>query len=105
MLTGPQAGTLGMRFSTGKMFPAKDQGAILMARHGPWNRSQKFADILVAWPDGEGGIARSEPFMTGFVENNGDLGRPVDVQVLKDGSMLVREAPPATAPRASACRR
>lgn len=91
LLTGAHAGTLGMRFYTGKMFPAKYQGAIFMARHGPWNRTQKFADILVAWPDGKGGIARSEPFMTGFVESNGYLGRPVDVQVLKVGSMLVSD--------------
>ena len=92
LLTGPHAGTLGMRFYTGKMFPAKYQGAIFMARHGPWNRSTKYAaDIVVAWPDGKGGIAAMEPFLTGLVEKNDYLGRPVDVLVLKDGSMLVSD--------------
>ena len=91
MLTGAHAGTLGMRFYTGKMFPAKYQGAMLIARHGPWNRSIKYgADIVAAWPDGKGG-ARMEPFMTGLVENNGYLGRPVDVLQLKDGSILVSD--------------
>jgi len=92
LLTGPHAGTLGMRFYTGKMFPEKYQGAIFIARHGPWNRTLKYAaDIVVAWPDGKGGIAKMEPFMTGLVENNQYLGRPVDVLVLKDGSMLVSD--------------
>jgi glucose/arabinose dehydrogenase len=92
MLLGPHAGVLGMRFYTGKMFPEKYQGAIFMARHGPWNRTQKYAaDIVVAWPDGKGGIAKMEPFMTGMVENNAYLGRPVDMLVMKDGSMLVSD--------------
>ena len=92
LLTGPHAGTLGMRFYNGKMFPAKYQGAIFIARHGPWNRTQKYAaDIVVAWPDGKGGITKMEPFLTGLVENNEYLGRPVDVLVLKDGSMLVSD--------------
>ena len=92
LLAGPHAGILGMRFYTGKMFPAKYQGAIFMARHGSWNRSIKFgADVVVAWPDGKGGISKMEPFLTGLVENNDYLGRPVDVLVLKDGSMLVSD--------------
>jgi glucose/arabinose dehydrogenase len=92
LLTGPHAGTLGMRFYTGKMFPLKYQGAIFIARHGPWNRTKKYAaDIVVAWPDARGGIEKMEPFMTGLVENNQYLGRPVDVLVLKDGSLLVSD--------------
>ncbi len=89
-LLGPHAGALGMTFYRGKMFPAKYQGAIFLARHGPWNRTKKYADVSVAWPDGKGG-AKVEPFMTGFVENNAYLGRPVDFLVLKDGSMLVSD--------------
>ena len=92
MLTGPHAGTLGMRFYNGRMFQSQYQGAIFIARHGPWNRSVKYgADIVVAWPDGKGGIARSEIFMSGLVANNEYLGRPVDVMVMKDGSMLVSD--------------
>jgi glucose/arabinose dehydrogenase len=92
LLTGPHSGTLGMRFYSGKMFPAKYQGAMFIARHGPWNRTQKYAaDIVVVWPDGKGGVSKMEPFLTGLVENNQYLGRPVDVLVLKDGSMLVSD--------------
>ena len=87
---GPHAGSLGLKFYTGKMFPAKYQGAMFIARHGPWNRTNKYADVSVAWPDGKGG-AKVEPFMTGFVENNSYLGRPADFLVMKDGSLLVSD--------------
>ena len=89
---GAHSAPLGMRFYTGKQFPAKYQGAIFIARHGPWNRTKKYAaDVMVAYPDGKGGVSKLEPFMTGLVENNDYLGRPVDVLVLKDGSMLVSD--------------
>src|SRR5678815_2796278 len=38
-LLGPHAGSLGLKFYTGKMFPAKYQGAMFIARHGPWTVS------------------------------------------------------------------
>jgi len=89
-LLGPHAGALGLKFYTGKMFPAKYQGAMFIALHGPWNRSKKYNGVFVAWPDGKGG-AKVEPFMTGFVENNTYLGRPADFLVMKDGSLLVSD--------------
>jgi glucose/arabinose dehydrogenase len=89
---GAHSAPLGMRFYTGKMFPAKYQGAIFIARHGPWNRTQKYAaDVVVAFPDGKGGVRAVEPFLTGLVENNEYLGRPADVMVMKDGSLLVSD--------------
>jgi len=89
-LLGPHAGSLGLKFYTGKMFPAKYQGAMFIAKHGPWNRTQKYNGVFVAWPDGKGG-AKVEPFMTGFVEDNKYLGRPADFLVMKDGSLLVSD--------------
>ena len=89
-LLGPHAGALGLKFYTGKMFPAKYQGAMFIAIHGPWNRTKKYNGVYVAWPDGKGG-AKVEPFMTGFVENNTYLGRPADFLVMKDGSLLVSD--------------
>ena len=70
----------------------RSPGAIFIARHGPWNRTNKYAaDIMVAWPDGKGGIGKTETFLTGLVENNGYLGRPADVMVMKDGSLLISD--------------
>jgi glucose/arabinose dehydrogenase len=89
---GAHMAPLGMRFYTGKMFPAKYQGAVFIARHGPWNRSKKEADVSVAFLDATGKkVTRVEPFLTGFVKDNAYVGRPVDVHVLPDGSMLVSD--------------
>jgi glucose/arabinose dehydrogenase len=91
-LLGPHSAPLGMRFYTGKMFPGQYQGAIFIARHGPWNRTKKYAaDVVVAYLDRKGKVTKVEPFLTGLVENNAYLGRPVDVLVLKDGSLLVSD--------------
>jgi glucose/arabinose dehydrogenase len=32
-----------------------------------------------------------EPFITGFLEDNKYIGRPVDVMQMKDGSLLVSD--------------
>jgi glucose/arabinose dehydrogenase len=91
LLIGPHAAPLGMRFYTGKMFPAKYQNAIFLTRHGPWNKTEKYAaDVVAVFIDAKGN-ARMEPFLTGLVENNQYLGRPADVLVMKDGSLLVSD--------------
>ena len=46
---------------------------------------------MVAFLDDNGKVKKIEPFLTGLVENNAYLGRPVDVLVLKDGSLLVSD--------------
>jgi glucose/arabinose dehydrogenase len=91
-LIGAHAAPLGMRFYTGKMFPEKYHNAIFLTRHGPWNRTAKYAaDVVAVILDEKGGVRRVEPFLTGLVENNGYLGRPADVLVMKDGSLLVSD--------------
>lgn len=92
MLTGPHSAGLGMRFYTGNMFPKKYKNAIFLARHGSWNRSKKFGgDVIAVFLNKDGTVKSSEPFITGFLENNSYIGRPVDVEILKDGSMLVSD--------------
>jgi glucose/arabinose dehydrogenase len=91
-LTGPHAGTLGMRFYTGSMFPKSYKNIIFMARHGSWNRSKKFGgDVAVVKLNKDGTVKSIEPFLTGFLENNNYVGRPVDVLQMKDGSLLVSD--------------
>ena len=63
------------------MFPAKYRGAIFIARHGPWNRTKKYADVAVAYLDAKSKVTRVEPFVTGWVKDNQYLGRPVDIMV------------------------
>jgi glucose/arabinose dehydrogenase len=74
------------------MFPNKYKNAIFLARHGSWNRTKKFGgDILVVHLKGDGTVKSTEVFLTGFIENNNYIGRPVDVEMIEDGSMLVSD--------------
>ena len=91
-LMGPHTASLGMRFYTGNMFPKAYKDAIFVARHGSWNRSHKAGgDVSVVKLNKDGTVKSVEPFMTGFLEDNKYLGRPVDVLQLKDGSLLVSD--------------
>jgi len=92
MLTGPHSAGLGLRFYTGNMFPKKYKNAIFLARHGSWNRTKKFGgDVIAIFLNKDGTVKSSEPFITGFLENNNYVGRPVDVEIMKDGSMLLSD--------------
>jgi glucose/arabinose dehydrogenase len=92
MLTGPHSAGLGLRFYTGDMFPKKYKNAIFLARHGSWNKTKKFGgDVIAVFLNKDGTVKSSEPFVTGFLTNNNYIGRPVDVQQLPDGSMLLSD--------------
>ena len=91
-LMGPHVAALGMRFYTGNMFPKSYKNAIIVARHGSWNKSKKQGgDVVVVKLNKDGTVKSMEPFITGFLEDNKYIGRPVDVMQLKDGSMLVSD--------------
>ena len=91
-LMGPHVAALGMRFYTGNMFPKSYKDAIIIARHGSWNQSNKAGgDVVVARLNKDGTLNSLEPLVSGFLENNNYLGRPVDVLQLKDGSVLVSD--------------
>src|SRR6266513_2938990 len=91
-LLGPHSAPLGMRFYTGNMFPSEYRNAIFVARHGSWNRTKKIGgDIVVANLSEHGTVKSVEPFITGFIEDNNYIGRPADMLVLKDGSILISD--------------
>jgi glucose/arabinose dehydrogenase len=91
-LLGPHAAPLGMRFYTGTMFPAAYRNQIILARHGSWNRTTKIGgDLVLVKLKPDGTFRSMEPFVTGFLQNNNYVGRPVDVLVMKDGSLLVSD--------------
>jgi glucose/arabinose dehydrogenase len=91
-LLGPHTAALGMRFYTGNTFPSEYRNAIFIARHGSWNRTKKIGgDIVVAKLGEDGAVKSIEPFITGFIENNNYVGRPADVEFVKDGSMLISD--------------
>jgi hypothetical protein len=61
------------------------------ARHGSWNRTKKVGgDIAVAKLNEDGTAKAIEPFLTGFLKDNKYVGRPADVAIMKDRSLLRR---------------
>ncbi|GJE45761.1 hypothetical protein AEGHOMDF_4961 [Methylobacterium soli] len=91
-LLGAHTAALGMRFYTGTQFPAQYQGGIFIAQHGSWNKTQKTGgQVVFAKLGSDGKVTSVEPFLTGFLENNELIGRPVDVQVTPDGALLVSD--------------
>lgn|SRR5262249_15461537 len=82
----------GLRFYTGNMFPAEYKTQAFIARRGSWNRTKKFG-YDVALPKVNGGKASITPFVTGFLDPASDTfwGRPVDVQQMPDGALLVSD--------------
>lgn len=88
---GPHVAALGLRFYSGEMFPAEYRGQIFIAEHGSWNRSKKigYRIMMVRLEDGD--PVAYEPFATGWLQGQSVSGRPVDLLILPDGSMLVSD--------------
>lgn len=89
----PHAADLGMTFYTGKMFPAAYRGGIFTAEHGSWNRTTPIgARIMFVPVDKDGKAGAPTPFAEGWLTGDGEyLGRPVDVAIFLDGSLLVSD--------------
>jgi glucose/arabinose dehydrogenase len=87
------AADLGMTFYTGKAFPKKYRGGIFSAQHGSWNRTDPIgARVMFTSVNEDGTVGTTEVFADGWLDENGEyLGRPVDIAVLRDGSILVSD--------------
>lgn len=89
---GPHVAALGMKFYTGTQFPESFRGRVFIAEHGSWNRSKKSGyRISTVRLDDKGRSLGYEVFADGFMRNEKTLGRPVDVLVTPDGSLLVSD--------------
>ena len=84
---------LGMTFYSGKMFPAAYQGGAFVAAHGSWNRAKASGGLInFVSMKADGTADKSTVFAEGFLDENGIYrGRPVDVAVMKDGSLLISD--------------
>lgn len=87
----PHVAALGMRFYTGDMFPIIYKNGIILAEHGSWNRSTPLGYRLTFIQMRNSQIEKVEGFVEGWLQGESAWGRPVDVEVLKDGSMLVSD--------------
>jgi glucose/arabinose dehydrogenase len=84
---------LGMTFSGGNMFPEKYRNGIFVASHGSWNRTKPSGALInFVSLKADGTADKNEVFAEGWLDANGLYrGRPVDVAMMKDGSMLISD--------------
>jgi glucose/arabinose dehydrogenase len=91
MPLGPHVAALGMRFYSGDMFPEEYHNQVFIAEHGSWNRSTPigYRLMLVRLEDNQ--AVSYEVFAEGWLQDDQPWGRPVDLLVMPDGSMLVSD--------------
>jgi glucose/arabinose dehydrogenase len=88
---GPHVAALGMRFYTGTMFPEAYRQQIFIAEHGSWNRTTPSGyRVTLVRLDNDRAVSY-EPFAEGWLHEGRAWGRPVDVLVMPDGSLLVSD--------------
>ena len=90
---GAHVAALGMRFYTGNMFGADYLNRVFIAEHGSWNRTEPVGYKLTSVSlDETGKSVANNTFAEGWLQPDGKvLGRPVDVEMMQDGSMLVSD--------------
>ena len=91
MALGAHVAPLGMRFYTGRMFPDAYADQVFIAEHGSWNRSRKVGYRITLVRLAGGQAIEYLPFATGWLVGQTEWGRPVDLEVMPDGAMLVSD--------------
>ena len=92
---GPHVAAIGMKFYTGAMFPESYRNQVIIAEHGSWNRTPEAGHIgyrlTVVHVEGDRAV-KYETFAEGWLnDDNTWWGRPADVLVMPDGSVLVAD--------------
>jgi len=92
---GPHTASLGLAFYNKSSFPKQYQNGAFVGQHGSWNRSTLSGYKVVFIPFANGKPSgKPQDFLTGFISDEKSTeayGRPVDVTVMNDGSLLVND--------------
>jgi glucose/arabinose dehydrogenase len=89
---GPHVAALGLRFYTGKMFPAEYRNNLFIAEHGSWNRTKKNGYNITRVQFGpKGDVVKTEVFLSGILQGDDFWARINDVLVTPDGSLLISD--------------
>ena len=90
---GAHVAPLGLAFYAADQFPEKYQNSLFVAEHGSWNRSEKSGYRVIHALLKGNKVVKVEPFITGWLNREEDTtwGRPVDILMLPDGSMLISD--------------
>ena len=92
ILLGPHVAPLGMEFYEGGMFPESYKNQAFIAEHGSWNRRQKIGyRVKLVHFDDDGLATGQEVFAKGWLDGEESWGRPVDLETLPDGSLLLSD--------------
>jgi glucose/arabinose dehydrogenase len=88
---GPHVASNGIKFYRGSMFPAEYKNRAFIAERGSWNKTEKsgFRVVMVTLQPGQ--PPKHEVFAEGWAQAEAFWGRPVYVQEMKDGSLLVSD--------------
>ncbi|HUR30259.1 MAG TPA: PQQ-dependent sugar dehydrogenase, partial [Saprospiraceae bacterium] len=88
---GPHVAPLGIEFYTGNSFPEEYRNQIFIAEHGSWDRSVPIGyRVMMVRLEGNKPVSY-EPFAEGWLQDGNAWGRPVDIEIMQDGSMLVSD--------------
>ncbi|MDT0621534.1 PQQ-dependent sugar dehydrogenase [Croceitalea vernalis] len=90
---GAHVAPLAVKFYRGNMFPDKYKDYAFIAEHGSWNRTKKVGyRISLVKLDGNTAVGY-ETFIDGWLDEPSQerFGRPVDMLILEDGSMLISD--------------
>jgi glucose/arabinose dehydrogenase len=89
---GAHQAPLGVHFYQGGMLPAEYRGDAFVALHGSWNRSEPAGyRVMRVKFDEQGQPVEAVPFLTGWLTDGEVSGRPVDIEELPDGSLLISD--------------
>jgi glucose/arabinose dehydrogenase len=89
---GPHVAPLGLRFYTGSQFPAEYRNRMFIAQHGSWNRTNPIGYRVMMATIDKNKVVTYEPFADGWLQGGKTvIGRPVDIEVARDGSLLISD--------------
>ena len=94
MLMGAHTAVMGIKWYTGKMFPAEYQNTAFVVRKGSWNREKPNGLDIVNVRVGEDGKSTMRSFASGWQEGGEGYkfwGRPAYVHQMPDGAMLLSD--------------
>jgi glucose/arabinose dehydrogenase len=90
---GAHVAPLGLKFYTGGLFPSSYKNQLLVAEHGSWDRSRKSGYNVSLVRMKNNNVTGHEYFARGWLDDASQKawGRPVDILVMPDGSVLVSD--------------
>ena len=81
----------GLRFYTSAMFPGEYRNRLFIAQHGSWNRSEKAGYRVAMVTLNKNKVENYTVFAEGWLEGEQQWGRPCDLLVMPDGSLLISD--------------